>query len=98
MRRAARRRALVSASVVGWLLAALAAAPAAACTVCFGTRDNGSPLVTGARLGVLLLLGVTVAVLGGLTRFFFHLRARARRAESNGIAAEWADLQRSVSS
>jgi hypothetical protein len=98
MRRPARWRALATASVVGWFLTALAAAPAAACTVCFGTRDNGSPLVTGARLGVFLLLGVTVAVLGGLTRFFFYLRARARRAESDGIAAEWADLQRSASS
>jgi hypothetical protein len=42
-------------------------------------------------------LGVTVAVLGGLTRFFFHLRARARQAESDSIAAEWAELQRSAS-
>jgi hypothetical protein len=96
VRRATHWRALAAATVTGWLL--LAAAPAAACSVCFGSRDNGSPLVTGARLGVLLLLGVTVAVLGGLTRFFFHLRARARRAESEGIAAEWADLQRSASS
>lgn len=87
-------RPAAAALATGWLVGA---APAAACSVCFGTADNGSPLVTGARLGVLLLLGVTVAVLGGLVRFFFHLRARARQAESDSIAAEWADLQRSVS-
>lgn len=80
------------------LVAALSAVPAAACEVCFGAQDNGSPLVTGARLGVFLLLGITVAVLGGLTTFFFYLRQRARRAEIEGIATEWAQLQRSTPS
>jgi hypothetical protein len=92
MNRAARRAAATAATC--WLTGT---APAAACSVCFGAVDNGSPLVTGARLGVFLLLGITVAVLGGLTRFFFHLRARARQAESDSIAAEWAELQRSAS-
>jgi hypothetical protein len=89
------RRGAVAALALSWLLAA---APAAACTVCYGSRDSGSPLVTGARLGVFLLLGVTVAMLAGLTRFFFYLRERARRAESEGIAAEWTELQRRASS
>jgi hypothetical protein len=80
------------------LLALLSAAPAAACSVCFGTLDNDSPLVDAAKLGVFLLLGVTVAVLGGMTRFFFHLRTRAKQAESDGIAAEWTDLQRGATS
>jgi len=76
----------------------LLAAPAVACEVCFGARDSGSPLVSGARWGVFLLLGVTVAMLGGFASFFFYLRQRARRAELEGIDSEWAQLQRRASS
>lgn len=72
-------------------------APAAACTVCYGSQDNGSALVTGARLGVFLLLAITMLVLGAFARFFFYLRNRARQAESETIASEWAHLQRSSS-
>ena len=52
-------------------------------------------MVTGARLGVFLLLGITAVVLGGFTRFFFYLRNRARQAEIEAIDSEWAQLQRS---
>ena len=82
---------------VALLLGALAAAPAAACTSCYGAASSGSPLVTGARLGVFLLLGVTAAVLGGLARFFFYLRNRARQTELEQIDSEWAQFQRSSS-
>ena len=80
--------------VLAVLAAALFAAPAAACEVCFSSRATGA-LVSSARLGVFLLLGVTVAVLGGFARFFFYLRQRARQAEIDGIASEWAQFQRS---
>jgi hypothetical protein len=73
------------------------ALPAAACSVCYGTADSGSPLVSGARLGVFLLLAVTAGVLGGFAKFFFYLRNRARQAEVEQIASEWAQLQRSSS-
>jgi len=72
------------------------AAPAAACTVCYG-EDNGSGMVTSARLGVFLLLAITMVVLGAFAKFFFYLRNRARQAESETIASEWAHLQRSSS-
>lgn len=82
----------------GALLAgALWATPVAACTVCYGADANASPLLTAARLGVFLLLGITLALLGGFARFFFYLRNRARQAESESIASEWAQLQRSAS-
>ncbi len=92
------RPALVAATALALLATAFFAAPAAACEVCLGSSSNGSPLVTGARLGVFLLLGITVAVLGAFTRFFFYLHHRARQAEVDGIASEWAQLQRSSSS
>ena len=81
-----------------WLAALgalLGAAPAAACSVCFA-KDTSSAMVSSARLGVFLLLGITAAVLGGFARFFFYLRRRARQAEIDGIADEWAQLQRST--
>ena len=71
-------------------------APAAACTVCYG-EDNGAGMVTSARLGVFLLLAITMVVLGAFAKFFFYLRNRARQAESEIIASEWAHLQRSSS-
>ena len=79
------------------LLGALGAAPAAACDVCYGAASSDSPLISGARLGIFLLLGVTVAVLGGFAKFFFYLRNRARLAETEQIDSEWAHFQRSSS-
>lgn len=85
------------AAVVALLLSALSAAPAAACDVCYGAASSGSPLISSARFGVFLLLGVTVAVLGGFAKFFFYLRNRARQAEIEQIDSEWIQLQRSSS-
>ena len=45
-----------------------------ACAVCFGAADG--PLLTAARVGVLVMAGVTVAVLGALARFFLRLAKR----------------------
>lgn len=82
---------------VALFLGALGAAPAFACSTCYGAADSGSPLISGARLGVFLLLGVTGTVLGGFARFFFYLRNRARQSEIERIDSEWAQLQRSTS-
>jgi hypothetical protein len=79
------------------LSGSLGAHPALACSVCYGAADSGSPLISGARLGVFLLLAVTAGVLGGFAKFFFYLRNRARQAEVEQIASEWAQLQRSSS-
>ncbi len=85
------------AGVVALLFSLLAASPAVACEVCYGAGDSASPLVSGARLGVFLLLGITGAVLAAFARFFFYLRNRARQAEVEQIASEWIQLQRSSS-
>lgn len=79
------------------LLAVLGTAPAAACDVCYGAASSGSPLISGARLGVFLLVGVTVVVLGAFAKFFFYLRNRARQTEIDQIDSEWAQFQRSSS-
>lgn len=90
-------RSVRMASTMALLLGALGAAPALACDACYGAADSGSPLVSGARLGVFLLVAVTAAVLGGFAKFFLYLRKRARQSETDQIASEWAQFQRSSS-
>ena len=91
-------RSVRTAGAMALLLGALGAAPGLACSTCYGAAANsGSPLVSGTRLGVFLLVAVTAAVLGGFVRFFLYLRNRARQAETDQIASEWAQFQRSSS-
>jgi hypothetical protein len=42
-----------------------------ACAVCFGAADG--PLLTATRLGVLVMVGVTLAVLVAFAVFFLRL-------------------------
>ena len=74
---------------VAWLAAVDAAQ---ACEVCYGKASGG--MIDGARMGVFLLLAVTILVQGGFVWFFLHLRRRARRAAQDSLGLEWADLQR----
>jgi hypothetical protein len=46
-----------------------------ACPVCFGAEETS--MVDGAKLGVLVLLGITLAVHGGFAGFFVYLRKLA---------------------
>lgn len=80
-------------SVFALVALLLAATPAGACDACYGAAAD-SPMIDGAKIGVFLLLGVTVSVQGGFVAFFVYLRRRARRAMNEEIEAEWGDLQR----
>ena len=51
-------------------------ATADACAVCFGDVD--APAAKGAKMAVLMLMGITGAVLSGFAGFFLNLRRRAR--------------------
>ena len=62
-----------------------------ACPVCFGAAETH--LIDGAKLGVLVLLGVTLAVQGGFVGFFLYLRNRAKRMADMELDAEWSELQ-----
>jgi hypothetical protein len=57
---------------------------AQACPVCFGNPDSAQ--TKAAQAGILVLLGVTVAMLASIAGFFFiYLRRRIRIfEESNG--------------
>ena len=63
--------------LVATLLAAWPAR-ASACPVCFG--DPNSPMAIGASWGILLLLGVTLAMLAAFAGFFLYLVKRSRLA------------------
>jgi hypothetical protein len=64
-----------------------------ACASCYGLADG--PLIDAARLGVWLLLGVTLAIQGGFFAFFLYLRRRAAKAADEALDAEWSRLQHS---
>jgi hypothetical protein len=77
--------------IIPLMAALLAVAPGArACAVCFGNSD--SKMTQGMLAGVLVLLLVVVAVLGGFVALFVHLARRAAAAaalekESTGSKA-----------
>jgi hypothetical protein len=64
-----------------------------ACPVCFGAEETS--IVNGTKIGVLVLLAVTLAVQGAFVAFFLYLRRRARRIADIELDTEWSELQRS---
>jgi hypothetical protein len=63
--------------------------------MCFGAEE--SSLIDGAKLGILVLLGITIAVQGGFVGFFFYLRKRAKQQAEIELDTEWSELQRGAS-
>ena len=64
-----------------------------ACPMCFGAAETS--MIDGAKLGVLVLLAITLAVQGGFVGFFLYLRTRAKRFADVELDTEWSELQRS---
>ena len=62
-----------------------------ACPVCFGAAETG--MIDGAKLGILALLAVTLAVQGAFVAFFLYLRKRAKRIAEIDLDIEWSKLQ-----
>jgi hypothetical protein len=65
---------------------------ALACPSCYGATEG--PLIDAARVGMWLLLGVTLAIQGAFALFFLYLRKKAREAHDQAMDAEWSSLQR----
>ena len=65
---------------------------ALACPACFGAEETS--IVDGAKIGVLVLLGITLVVQGAFAGFFFYLRRRAKRIAEVDLEDEWSELQR----
>ena len=64
-----------------------------ACTMCFGADETS--MIDGAKLGVMVMLGVVFAVQAGFVAFFLYLRNRAKRIADVELDDEWSELQRS---
>jgi hypothetical protein len=47
-----------------------------ACSVCFGAADG--PMLSAARLGVLVMVGITCSMLGAFALFFARIARRSR--------------------
>ena len=63
-----------------------------ACPVCFGAEETS--MIDGAKLGVLVMLGILFVVQGGFVGFFLYLRKRAKRIADLELDDEWSELQR----
>ena len=63
-----------------------------ACPVCFGAEETS--MIDGAKLGVFVMLAITLAVQGGFVGFFLYLRKRAKRIADVELDDEWSELQR----
>jgi hypothetical protein len=66
-----------------------------ACAVCFGALADETSIIDGTRLGVLVLLAITIVVQGGFLGFFLYLRQRAKSIADVELDTEWSELQRS---
>ena len=66
-----------------------------ACPVCFGAHETS--IVDGTRLGILVLLAITLAVQGAFVAFFLYLRRRAKRIADVDLDTEWSKLQSGAS-
>ncbi len=62
-----------------------------ACPSCFGAE--GTSVVGGAKLGIVVLLAITLAVQGAFAGFFLYLRKRAKRIADIDLDTEWSELQ-----
>jgi len=62
-----------------------------ACPVCFGAEETS--MIAGTKIGVLVMLAITLAVQGGFVGFFLYLRKRAKRNAEVELDTEWSKLQ-----
>jgi hypothetical protein len=83
------RRAVATAAAI----AVVSGATVLACPVCFGADETA--LIDGSRLGVLVLLAITLVVQGSFAAFFLYLRKRAKRIADADLDEEWSELQKS---
>jgi heme/copper-type cytochrome/quinol oxidase subunit 2 len=63
-----------------------------ACPMCFGADETS--MVDGTKLGVFVMLAITLAVQGAFVGFFLYLRKRAKRSAELELDTEWSELQR----
>ncbi|MBI2221035.1 MAG: hypothetical protein HYU53_07480 [Acidobacteria bacterium] len=50
-------------------------------------------MIDGTKLGIVVMLALTLAVQGGFVGFFLYLRKRAKRIAEVEPDSEWSELQ-----
>ncbi len=88
------RRIAVSAAVLpsAWLV--LLPQTAAACEMCWGANATANPTTQGISMAMLMLIGVTGFVGGGVGAFFLRMRRRARLlARGEAVMTEEGELR-----
>jgi len=63
-----------------------------ACPMCFGAEETS--MIDGTKIGIFVLLGITLSVQGAFAGFFFYLRNRAKRLADEDLDSEWSKLQK----
>ena len=84
-RQAARIAGIAAAILIG------GSSSAFACPVCFGAEETS--IIDGTKIGILVLLAITLAVQGGFVAFFLYLRKRAKLIADADLDNEWSELQ-----
>jgi heme/copper-type cytochrome/quinol oxidase subunit 2 len=74
------------------VLVTVGSSPVFACPVCFGAEETS--MIDGTKLGIAVLLAITIAVQGAFAAFFFYLRRRAKRLADVDLDSEWSELQK----
>jgi hypothetical protein len=67
-------------------------ATVSACTVCYGGPNNNTPLMQGMGWGILTLLVIVLAVLGGVAGFFFYVIRRGAALQAVAAAPSLPNL------
>ena len=65
-----------------------------ACPVCFAAEETS--MINGTRIGIVVLLAVTLLVQGAFVGFFLYLRKRAKHIADVELDTEWSELQRAT--
>jgi hypothetical protein len=63
-----------------------------ACPMCFGAEETS--MIDGTKIGIFVLLAITLSVQGAFAGFFFYLRNRARCLAAKDLDSEWSKLQK----
>ena len=62
-----------------------------ACPMCFGAEETS--MIDGTKLGMMVMLGITLAVQAGFVTFFVYLRKRAQQNADPEVGDEVPELQ-----
>ena len=87
------RRGIRSAAMTAVAVITAGRSSVLACPMCFGAEETS--MIDGTKLGVLVMLAITLVVQGGFVGFFLYLRKRAKRIADIELDTEWSELQRS---